>query len=207
MAKIDFIKVEQNLGQALQYWFVKKLTKGERADYPNTISFYGSTRAKPVPQDSVIIALKEWEQEQREEEMAEKDNLQPKEVESKKEEPTPSLPNLDTDTETIFQPATAPKVAPLFILRKRLLWFIRNRVVNIYKLLGTTKEEMVELRKKKPLTAEDEKRILELLKTSAEIHGRLMKKLGIDSDEALVASEKKRHLTKRFNIRETWLPL
>lgn len=204
MAKIDFIKVEQNLGQALQLWFVKKLTSGQPADYPNAISFFGTAQAKPGPQDSVILALKEWEQEQLEEEMAEKGEVLPK-----KEDPSTlaTTPNMEQAPQTAIEPDRVPKIAPLFILRKRLLWFIRNRVVNIYKLLGTTKEEIVELRKKKPLTPEDEKRVLELLKASAEIHGRLMKKLGIDSDEALVASEKKRHLTKRFNVRETWLPL
>jgi predicted outer membrane protein len=98
-------------------------------------------------------------------------------------------------------------VPPLYILRKHLLWFIRKRVANIYKLLGTTKEEVITLRKKKNLTPEESKRVDEILKKAQEINQRLMKKLGIDTDEALIEKEVQKHKTKRFNIRESWLPL
>jgi hypothetical protein len=201
MAKIDFVRVEQHLGEALQHWFVKKLVEGQSVTYMRASSYFGSETAKPGPEDSVIVALKEWEQEVQEEEKEEDTTTQPKEPEEIAPSPQASIQSIPIEAEA------TPEIPPLFILRKRLLWFIRNHVVNIYKLLGTTKEEIIALRKKSPLTPEDDKRIQELLVKSTEINQRLMKKLGIDSDDALIESEKKRHLTKRFNIRETWLPL
>lgn len=198
MTKFDFHKVEQTLGEALHHTFVKKLVSGEPISRPRAVSFFGVSTPKPNPQDSVIEALAEWQKEEAEEAAQESSlPIEPQEGPSISE-PVSEIP---------FQSPTTPAVAPLYILRKRLLWFIKQRVTNVYKLLGTTKEEVIALRKKKEHSAEDEKRIQELVEKSTEIHQRLMKKLGLDTDDALIEKEKARHIRKRFNIKETWTPL
>jgi len=234
MVKIDFEKVEKNIGDAQHNWFIKKLASQQPSSYPRASAYFGLDVAKPGPQDSVIGAIVDWRQDLLEEEIEQKKQKQAKALEvpelahtaetlaiEKESKETPIT--IDTEElvkeevietgkpqvqeEPMFQDAPSPTVAPIYILRKRLLWFARKRVTNIYKLLGTTKEEVITLRKKKNRTAEDDKRIDELLQKSHEINERLRKKLGFSTDEDLIEKEKKRHITKRFNIRETWLPL
>lgn len=206
MTKFDFHKVELTLGEAMHRTFIKKLVRGEPVAYPGAVSFYGVNVPKPQPQDSVIEALADWKKEALEEEIA----LQ-KEQGQQEGLPQPAVSSDEIPppvAEIPFkEPTAAPPVHPMYILRKRILWFIKHRVANIYKLLGTTKEEVIALRKKKDPTPEEQKRIHEILDKSTEINHRLMKKLGIDTDEALVEREQKRHIRKRFNINETWLPL
>ncbi|MCE5293829.1 MAG: hypothetical protein LLF94_04370 [Chlamydiales bacterium] len=199
MAKIDFNKVEQNLHLAMHTMFVRKLAAGKQSSNKRAIIFFGHHMAKPSPNDSVIQAINEWRIEQA---LAET-------IAETVDTPLPDAPitaeNEDAAEEKV--PDDAYTVAPLYILRKHLLWFIRKRVANIYKLLGTTKEEIIALRKKEVLSHDDNKRVDEILTKAKEINGRLMKKLGIDTDEALVEKEVIKHKTKRFNIRDSWLPL
>ncbi len=203
MAKIDFSKVEINLSQAMHQLFIKNLAAGKESAYRRAILFYGYHLPKPEPPDSVIEAINDWRVERALSETiteAEQNTLLPP-------QPIPPLPALDEAAAEAVIPEKKYEVSPLYILRKHLLWFIRKRVANIYKLLGTTKEEVIGLRKKKAHTPEEQKRILEILAKANEINGRLMKKLGIDSDEALIEKEVKKQKTKHFNIRENWLPL
>ncbi len=203
MAKIDFSKVEINLSQAMHSLFVKNLAAGKESSYRRAILFYGYHLPKPEPPDSVIEAINDWRVEQAlNETITETEQgalLSP--------QPYPPVQVPDEQAQEAKIPEKRYDVSPLYVLRKHLLWFIRKRVANIYKLLGTTKEEVIALRKKKDLTSEDQKRVLEILTKANEINGRLMKKLGIDTNEALVEQEVKKHKTKRFNIRDSWLPL
>ncbi len=202
MAKIDFNKVEQNLHQAMHTMFVKNLVSGKQSAHKRAVIFFGHHIAKPLLSDSVIEAINEWRIEQALQQTLE-------EVQAKPENPLPektvTAPN-EAEAESQV-PQEQYVVSPVYILRKHLLWFIRKRVANIYKLLGTTKEEVLEFRKKKELSSEDYKRVGEILTKAQEINQRLMKKLGIDTDDALVQKEVLKHKTKRFNIRESWLPL
>lgn len=230
MVKFNFELVEQTLGKAIHYSFVRKLVLGEPVAYPRAVSFFGVATPKPDFQDSVILALADWQEEVQEkvEEERQKEGqeelLKAEEQDQKasiksKDKLSTKAPSIAATTGVEYASLTqtvqnlnfnipdVPVVPPLYILRKRLLWFIKHRIANIYKLLGTTKEEIVELRKKRTRTQADDARIQELLDKSSEINQRLMKKLGLDTDEALIEKEKARHIRKRFNIKETWVPL
>ena len=199
MAKIDFNKVEQNLHLAMHTMFVRKLASGKQSSNKRAIIFFGHHMAKPSPGDSVIQAINEWRIEQAlAETIAETVNTPFPDAQITAENEDAAEAQVPEDTYT---------VAPLYVLRKHLLWFIRKRVANIYKLLGTTKEEVIALRKKQTLSQDDNKRVDEILSKAKEINQRLMKKLGIDTDDALVEKEVLKHKTKRFNIRDSWLPL
>ncbi|MBS0655769.1 MAG: hypothetical protein JSR46_08330, partial [Verrucomicrobia bacterium] len=64
MAKIDYSKVEQNLGEALHRFFIQKLVEGESVKHPRASSYVGLEQNKPIPQDSVIQALMEIDKEE-----------------------------------------------------------------------------------------------------------------------------------------------
>lgn len=194
MTKIDFEKVEQNLSKAMHSMFVKNLVSGKESAHRRAIIYFGHHLAKPSPPDSVILAINEWRLEQ-----ALSETL------AETEQGIITAPDEEKAEEAL--PKDEYEVSPMYKLRKHLLWFIRKRVANIYKLLGTTKEEVIALRKKKDPTKEDYVRIEEILTKAREINQRLLKKLGLDTDEALIEKEIKRHKAKRFNIRESWLPL
>lgn len=211
--KVDYEKVEQNLSQTVHKMFVKKLQAGKQVAYARAIEYLGHNMPKPNKQDAVVEALNEWRAEVIETEreaVAAKEGaqaegaapligdflpptIQTKEAENQEPEPIP-------EQEPFF-------ISPLYILRKHLLWFIRRRVANIYKLLGTTKEEIVDLRRKKTLSDEELKRVNELLVKAKDINQRLLKRLGLETSEAIIEREKKKHVTRRFNIRDSWIPL
>ena len=201
MAKIDFNKVEQNLHQAMHMIFVKNLVAGKEIAHRRAVLFLGHHMAKPTPLDSVVDAIDEWRVEK-----ALSETVAEAQDELKLPASQPAAP-YDEEKATASVPEEQYLVSPLYKLRKHLLWFIRKRVANIYKLLGTTKEEVIALRKKKELTLDELKRVDEILVKSQEINQRLMKKLGIDTDDALIEQEVRKHRSKRFNIRESWLPL
>lgn len=205
MAKIDFTKVEQNIHDAMHTMFVKNIVSGKGSSRKRAIIYFGHHIPKPLANDSVIQAINEWRIEQALAEVV---------AESEKDDvPTPSpypektITAPDEDQAEAAIPQDKYVVSPVYILRKHLLWFIRKRVANIYKLLGTTKEEVIAFRKKTELTPDDYTRVGEILTKANEINQRLMKKLGIDTDDALIEQEIKKHKTKRFNIRDSWLPL
>ncbi len=203
MAKIDFNKVEQNLHLAMHTMFIKTLVSGKESAHKRAIIFFGHHINKPSPSDSVIEAINEWRLDQ-----ALLETLDETEKKTAVSEPTgPEVQAPDEQAAEAAVPQNKYSVPPIYILRKHLLWFIRKRVANIYKLLGTTKEEVLALRKKKELLPEEYQRVEEILAKAVEINKRLMKKLGIDTDDALIEKEVRKHRTKRFNIRESWLPL
>ncbi|MBS0655013.1 MAG: hypothetical protein JSR46_04490, partial [Verrucomicrobia bacterium] len=179
----------------------------ESVKHPRASSYVGLEQNKPIPQDSVIQALMEIDKE--EEEALPGVALEEEESKDKIDELVSQSLTKGTWDESFasFSDEDMANIPPVFILRRRIRWFIRKRVANIYKLLGTTKEEVSALRKKAELTADELKRVNDLLIRSTEINVLLNKKLGLDSNEALIDLEKKKHLTKRFNIRESWLPL
>lgn len=212
MPKVDFLKVEQNLSEAIHKTFVKKLSKGKPSVYPRAYAFLGHNVPKPTPPDSVIDAINEWREDL-------KESGSELVTDIPQQEPAPGddlgslLPMPETHEKdlTAIPDAIPPEepihLHPVYILRKHLLWFVRKRVANIYKLLGTTKEEIISFRKKKEFTPEELKRIKEILDKAQEINKRLLKKLGLDSDDALVEKEKKKNLLRRFNVRDSWMPL
>lgn len=210
MTKLNYQLVEQTLGQALHHSFVQKLVEGQSVAYPRAVSFFGIDVLKPNFEDSVILALSDWKKEALELEQQESEQQNLAHEEASTVALTTGIEHASI-TEAVqqisFPEPQIQTVAPLYILRKRLLWFIKHRVANIYTLLGTTKEEVIALRKKKERSPEDDKRIQELLEKASEINQRLLKKLGLDTDEALIEKEKQRHIRKRFNIKESWVPL
>lgn len=205
MAKIDFTKVEQNIHDAMHTMFVKNIVSGKGSSRRRAIIYFGHHIPKPLAADSVIEAINEWRIEQALSQVVAEAEQQQSEAMSPYPEQRVLAPN-EEEAEACI-PQEKYVVSPVYILRKHLLWFIRKRVANIYKLLGTTKEEVIAFRKKNELTAEDYARVGEILAKAQEINQRLMKKLGLDTDDALVESEIKKHKTKRFNIRDSWLPL
>ena len=201
MAKIDFNKVEQNIHQAMHTMFIRNIVSGKGSSHKRAIIFFGHHIPKPLATDSVIEAINEWRIEQAlAQAIAESENTPAAATEA-----IVTAPNEEEAEKQV--PQEQYVVSPVYILRKHLLWFIRKRVANIYKLLGTTKEEVIAFRKKKELTPDDYTRVTEILTKAQDINQRLMKKLGIDTDDALIEKEVKKHKTKRFNIRESWLPL
>lgn len=210
MSKIDFLKVEQNLGEAIHKTFIKKLSKGKPSVYPRAYGFLGFNVRKPSPPDTIDDAIGEWREE-----------LKESGAELATEKVEQAIPP-GTDLHALLTPPEEKDLTavpdpippedpihlnPIYILRKHLLWFVRKRVANIYKLLGTTKEEIISFRKKREFTPEEAKRIEEILAKSKEINAKLMKKLGLDTDDSLVEKEKKKHMLRRFNVRDSWLPL
>jgi hypothetical protein len=189
MAHLDFSKVEQTLGMALHQIFVKTLVEGEVINYARAISFFGNEEAKPIPHDSVVEAMVEIQKDIDEIEL--------------------TLPAFLPAIETAHpvEPSLEFKIPPVALLRKRILWLIKKNVANIYSKIGSSKEEMSQLRSKSELTLEEIRRVHDLLKNTHELALKIKKSLGIETDEGLVEKEKKKHLTKRLNVRDSWLTL
>lgn len=224
VAKIDFKKVEENLLKALQSRFIKKLIEGEATVSEQAVTYYGmDSGPRPKPQDAVIQELEQIEQEEKEFTAQEKRRLevelaqkegrpippeQKPELPIAKEEPklaTPQPPQVEKREH--IETTHDVSFTPLFLLRKHILWFKQRKVKDMYKLLGITPEEIRELRKKKSLSDVENKKIQALLLKAKEMKVRVMKKLGIAKDSSLVEKERKKHINKRFNIKDTWLPL
>jgi hypothetical protein len=136
-----------------------------------------------------------------------------------------STPTADVLSKTKTQSSRAPKrqalppkktlpsekflepLSPLITLRKHLLWFKQQHFDDRYERIGTTKEEVFTFRRAAKLTPEQTQRVIELNHKAEKIKAELLKTKGSESDEDMIEREKKRHKTKRFNVRETWLPL
>lgn len=191
MAHLDFSKVEHTLGMALHHIFVKSLVEGQPINYARAIAYLGNKEAKPSPHDSVVEAMIEIQQE----------------IDEVEKTLPVFLPAIETQLTSQEEQVSAFKVSPVSILRKRILWLIKKNVVNIYNKIGSSKEEMLLLRAKSELTKEEIRRVHELLNKTNELAIKIKQTLGIETDEALVEKEKKKHLTKRLNVRDTWLTL
>lgn len=237
MVKIDFTKVEERLNNAMQTMFVKKLMAGKATLSSRAVEFYRlDDGPRPKTEDTVIQGLEELEEETRErEEQARLEGLKalqqiPGQVGAqqvytekapKKETPQREDASDDDDEEKKLKPKIVafayekitttdleerpPK--PAFVLKKHIAWFKKKKIKDFYKILGTSEEETKELCKKKTLTDLEEKRVDDILRRAKPLKVALLKKLGVAEDEALIEKERKKHRTRRFNIRDSWLPL
>ena len=112
--------------------------------------------------------------------------------------PPPNNPPSDTFRE---------KTAPLYLLRQHILWLKRRRRNDRYELLGTTREEIMSFRRTERLSKEQLSRIKEILDRADEVRIELLTKEGMKTAEDEVEGQKNKQKTKRFNIKDTWLPL
>ena len=112
--------------------------------------------------------------------------------------PPPEVPPSDA----FFEPSSL-----LYILRQHILWLKRKRYDNRYEMLGTTREEVMAFRHTKRLSDEQLARIKELNARAEEVKAGILAEQGIKTDETQIERQKEKHRTKRFNIKETWLPL
>lgn len=187
MAKIDFTKVEQQLSIGMQSIFVKNLMTGKATVSSQAVSYYGMDQEeRPKPQDSVIEGLRELEAEQTTE--------------------TAPKPRKKGEKVPVSDETAAP-LSPLFLLEQHLSWFKKKKVKDAFQFLGTSKEELEAMKEKKALTTADETRLQELLAKAKQAKEIVLKKLDLHEDEAIVERERKKHINKRFNIRDSWLPL
>ena len=63
------------------------------------------------------------------------------------------------------------------------------------------------LRHAKRLTDEQLARIKEINARAEEVKAGLLAEEGIKSDEQHIEQQKEKHKTKRFNVKDSWLPL
>lgn len=229
MAKIDYSKAEREFEQAMQHTRVKDLAEGKPAPTERAIRYFGleEETPRPVIEDSVGKLLRE------EAASEEKERLNPKGSPSIEEEieeeplafPVEKTPETDVLYRARKQSARVPKraqpppsgsesgdrfleeAAPLLVLRKHLLWLKRQHIENRYELLGTTIDEVFAFRKADRLTPEQIQRINQINKQAGEIKTQILIELGSETDETLIEREKIRQKRKRFNVKETWIPL
>lgn len=95
----------------------------------------------------------------------------------------------------------------LYILRQHILWLKRKHFDNRYELLGTTREEVMAFRHAKRLSDEQVQRIKELNYRAEEVKAGILAESGVKTEEMLIQQQKQKHKTKRFNVKDTWLPL
>ncbi len=236
MAKIDFSKVERQLTDALHSMFVKKLYEGKPSVSKRAVTFYAmDSGPRPKPRDAVVDELeaiekeeKEFEKQERERKIREEENIRKGLLEQQMHEEgsdfnEPKAEAVHPENAPITEqkqpveipqreyiPTTdeVPLAHPSMLqLRRLVLWMKQKRVIDLFKYIGTTEEEYLQLRRKTTLTSEDEERIEQILKMAKQVKGKILKKLGIEEDATLIAKEAKKHKTKRFNIKDTWLPL
>lgn len=85
-------------------------------------------------------------------------------------------------------------------IKRELKWF-RKQKKNIYKRLKVSKKELEAPEK---LSDEELKEILSKIEKEKEVH---YKKHPKSTDEDLVEAERLKHINKRFNVSDKWLPL
>jgi hypothetical protein len=212
MAKVDFSKVEENLRQAMHTIFVKKIEQGMSSVSERAADFYrlDETQGRG-PTDSVIEALEEMAQEgdiggSEPTTVALGGDLDTTETMRSSKSP-PKMKELKEEAAKASLPTEKPSLSPLFLLRRHLLWFAKNRIEKIYELLGTTKEEVQALRKKEKLTETDQQLLQAILQKAEEVKRDFAQKMGLASDEDLISKEREAHRTKRFNVKKSWIPL
>lgn len=227
MAKIDYTKVEEMLATALHSMLIKKLVEGRSTVSTQAVRYYGlDDGPRPKKDDSVISALKELEVDAKQEAFRAKLEAERQErerrialgeqVEPIKTEPTeekPAEPSTIAASQVIQREKiltsdeTPPTISALFLLQQHLQWFKKRKIKNVLAALKTTEDEITALAKEKPLNEASKKRVDELLGKAKDLKAGIIKKLGLEDDTAFIEKERKKHITKRFNIKETWLPL
>lgn len=114
----------------------------------------------------------------------------------------PPHPRKVEPSEKFIEPASS-----LLILRKHILWLKRQHIDDRYERLGTTKEEVFALRRARRLTEKDLQRINELNERAEELKKELLKKSGKETPEEIIEKGRKRTKPKRFNTKDSWVPL
>jgi hypothetical protein len=214
MGKIDYSKVEEKLSHALHSTMVKRIVKGEPTVSSEAVNYYALNDGKrPKRQDPVIEALDEMRREAREIELEElrKQGLLPPEsvsLQAGKETDTEAPKEEESSNEEIPTTDATPKIfPPLFLLRKHLAWFKKKKVDSVYSTLGVTEEYMYTLYEKETLSPEEEAKVEELEKKAADLRDNFFEKMGVGENNSYVEKERKKHISKRFKVRENWLPL
>jgi hypothetical protein len=223
MAKIDLSKVEAQISQTLHSMFVKKLLEGRATISSNAIAYFGLDDGKrPKPQDPIVEAIDdlkkeekelEWERYEDEKQKALAENKPPPPPPKEKpkslgETPPPSTPTKIPEREKVpTSEEETVMLSPLFILSKHFLWFKKKKIKGVYETLKTTEEEIQALQDKKMLSELEKRRVEDILINAKDFKEKVIKELGLEDDLTLIEAERKKHLTKRFHIKETWLPL
>ncbi len=215
MSKIDFIKVEETLANALSAMFVKKIKEGKPAVSKRAVRFYRlDDGPRPKMQDPVIQTLEELREEEKKM-LEEEKSQEEEEALSKKETPLPpSTPpqipaeeNVPTDDDYIDPEKIDRRLFMLALLRQNLKWFRKHRIKNLDARIGSNIEEVRTLEDKETLTPEELHRLGEIVKKSHEVRVDIMKELGLDTDEVVIEKQREKHSTRRFNVKDHWLPL
>lgn len=209
--KVDYSKVEKEVGEALIKMQIEQLQQGKPLESSRAIEYYGlGEHARPVQEDPVEKLLAE---EAAKESGTIEEDLDEDEISSAHDTllqvPPRKVPTQRVQTAQKIDSKEQFEAPPeeLFLLRRHIFWMKQQGIQDRYTRLGTTQAEVFALKKKGRLTDEDKLRIKTLLKKALQVKEELTKGLGLTSDEALIEREKKRHKTKRFNVREKWLPL
>lgn len=112
--------------------------------------------------------------------------------------PPPDVPPSDTFRET---------ASPLIVLRQHVLWLKRRHREDRYEVLGTTRAEVMEFRAAKRLTEAQITRIKEINVRAEEVKAEILASEGVKTEDEAVEQQKKKSKEKRFNVKDTWLPL
>lgn len=90
----------------------------------------------------------------------------------------------------------------------RNLQILRKKDKDLYKKLGINTKKMKNLvDNPAQLTSEEWEKIKKIRQRLDEYRRELRRKLEQISDQDIIKSERKKHINKRFNINEKWLPL
>lgn len=228
MAKINFLKVEAAFTKTLHLMFVKNLVDGKPTISKDAVSYFrldDSPRPKQpadLVEEGLIVLTREAEEEKiemakdvrRQQLIAsgipyeQADEVIEEEfgTESEEEETVISSSVTPPLHVTTAEDVTPP-VPPIFLLTQHIHWFKKKKVHDVYEKLGITKEELQELQEKKLLTETEKSTILALLEKARKLKQSTIESLGLQKDETLIERERRRHVTKQFNVNETWLPL
>ena len=211
MSKLDYSKVEEKLAHALQSTMVKRIVRGDPTVSSEAVSYYALNDGKrPYWQDPVLEAIEEMKREAKEielEELRQKGLLPPENV-ALSEKKEPSTTEAESQKEEIVTTDSEPKIfEPLFLLRKHLSWLKKQNVENIFSTLGVEESFLKNLYEKESLSIEEQQQVKELEVKAAELRDLEFEKMEIAENDALIEKERKKHINKRFKIRENWLPL
>lgn len=109
------------------------------------------------------------------------------------------------DTDAILIPEARRMI--IAVIRQDLK-SLKRKDTKVYVKLGLKKEGLQKLLDNPAnLTADDWQKVKEIHSKVTEYKKELLKKLPEVTDDQLVDSERKKHINKRYNINEKWLPL
>ncbi len=228
MAKTDYSKAEKEIGDSVQKMRIQSLVEGKTINSQRSKEYYGleGEDLRPEAQDPVLIMLSE---EAEKEERESKGQLSEEETADDEDAffNATSAQALLNDVMTKVRPQSArfpkrptPKfadIAPserylerasaLYTLRQHVLWLKRRHIDNRYELLGATLNEVLTYRTASKLTDVELKRIKELNVRAEKVISGMLKKENMGSDQEIIDSQIKKHKTKRFNVKDSWIPL